>query len=36
VQPLLSKVFPLEESLEAFEYLERTACLKVCLANPLG
>jgi len=34
VQPLLSKVFPLEESLEAFEYLERTACLKVCLANP--
>jgi threonine dehydrogenase-like Zn-dependent dehydrogenase len=36
VQPLLSKVFPLEESLEAFEYQERTACLKVCLANPLG
>ena len=34
VQPLLSKVFPLEESLEAFEYLERTDCLKVCLANP--
>jgi alcohol dehydrogenase len=33
VQPLLSKVFPLEESLEAFEYLEKTACLKVCLAN---
>jgi alcohol dehydrogenase len=33
VQPLLSKVFPLEEGLEAFEYLERTACLKVCLAN---
>jgi len=33
VQPLLSKVFPFEESLEAFEYLERTACLKVCLAN---
>jgi alcohol dehydrogenase len=36
VQPLLSKVFPLEEGLEAFEYLERTACLKVCLANPLS
>jgi alcohol dehydrogenase len=36
VQPLVSKVFPLEESLEAFEYQERTACLKVCLANPLG
>jgi alcohol dehydrogenase len=34
VQPLLSKVFPLEESLAAFEYLERTDCLKVCLANP--
>jgi alcohol dehydrogenase len=33
VQPLLSKVFPLEESLEAFECLERTDCLKVCLAN---
>jgi alcohol dehydrogenase len=33
VQPLLSKVFPLEESLEAFEFMERTACLKVCLAN---
>jgi alcohol dehydrogenase len=33
VQPLLSKVFALEEGLEAFEYLERTACLKVCLAN---
>jgi alcohol dehydrogenase len=33
VQPLLSKVFPLGESLEAFDYLERTACLKVCLAN---
>ena len=33
VQPLLSRVFPLEEGLEAFEYLERAACLKVCLAN---
>ena len=33
VQPLLSKVFPLEEGLEAFEYLERTACVKVCLVN---
>jgi len=33
VQPLLSKVFTLEEGLEAFEYLERPACLKVCLAN---
>jgi 2-desacetyl-2-hydroxyethyl bacteriochlorophyllide A dehydrogenase len=33
VQPLLTRVFPLKESIEAFEYLERTACLKVCLAN---
>jgi alcohol dehydrogenase len=33
VQPLLSKVFPLEEGLEAFEFMQRTACLKVCLAN---
>jgi len=36
VRPLLSKVFPLEESLEAFEYLRRTPCLKVCLANSLA
>ena len=36
VQPLLSKVFPLEESLEAFEYLKRRPCLKVCLANRPG
>jgi len=36
VQPLLSKMFPLEQGLEAFEYVERTACLKVCLANTLG
>jgi alcohol dehydrogenase len=35
VQPLLSKVFPFEESPAAFEFLERTDCLKVCLANPL-
>lgn len=33
VQALLSKVFPLIEGLEAFEYLERTDCLKVCLTN---
>lgn len=33
VQPLLSKVFPLEQGLAAFEYLEQTPCLKVCLAN---
>ena len=33
VQPLLSKVFPLEKGLAAFEYLEREACLKVCLVN---
>jgi len=35
VRPLLSKVYPFEDSLEAFEYLERTSCLKVCLAMPL-
>jgi hypothetical protein len=33
---LLSKVFPLEESLAAFEYLKLTPCLKVCLANRPG
>jgi threonine dehydrogenase-like Zn-dependent dehydrogenase len=32
VQPLVSKVFPLESGLEAFEYLERTSCLKILLA----
>ena len=36
VQPLLSRVFPLEQGLEAFEYAERTDCLKVCLANALS
>jgi len=36
VQPLLSKVFPLEQGLKAFEYAERTDCLKVCLANTPG
>ena len=36
VQPLLTKVFPFEEGLEAFEYSQRTACLKVCLAGPLA
>jgi alcohol dehydrogenase len=33
VQPLLSKVFPLEEGAQAFDYLEREACVKVGLAN---
>lgn len=31
VERLVSKVFPLEEGLEAFQYLEQTACLKVLL-----
>ena len=31
VQRLVSKVFPLERGLEAFQYLEQTACLKVLL-----
>ena len=32
VQHLVSKTFPLEAGLEAFEYLENTSCLKVLLA----
>jgi len=33
VQHMISKVFPLERGLEAFQYLEQTACLKVLLSN---
>jgi len=33
VQHMISKVFPLECGLEAFQYLEQTACLKVLLRN---
>lgn len=33
VQHMISKVFPLECGLEAFRYLEQTACLKVLLSN---
>lgn len=32
VQPLITKTFPLEAGLEAFDYLERSACLKVLLS----
>ncbi len=32
VQPMLSKIFPLEAGLEAFEYLDQPQCLKVLLA----
>jgi alcohol dehydrogenase len=32
VQHLVSKIFPLESGLEAFEYLDRTSCLKVLFA----
>jgi 2-desacetyl-2-hydroxyethyl bacteriochlorophyllide A dehydrogenase len=32
VQPLVSKTFPLEAGLEAFEYLNSASCLKVLLA----
>jgi alcohol dehydrogenase len=32
VEPLVTKVFPLEAGIEAFEYLEQTPCLKVLLA----
>jgi len=33
VQHLVSKVLPLERGLQAFEYLDRTSCLKVLLAT---
>jgi alcohol dehydrogenase len=33
VQHMVSKVFPLESGLEAFQYLEQTSCLKVLLQN---
>ncbi len=33
VQPLVSKIFSLEEGLAAFEYLNQTSCLKVLLAT---
>jgi hypothetical protein len=29
---LINKIFPLEQGLEAFEYLERTSAVKVLLA----
>jgi alcohol dehydrogenase len=32
VQPMISKIFPLEEGLEAFEHLSRPSCLKLLLA----
>jgi threonine dehydrogenase-like Zn-dependent dehydrogenase len=35
VQPLLSRVFALEESLDAFAYVQEADCLKVCLANSI-
>lgn len=34
VQHLVSKTFPLEAGLEAFDYLNSTSCLKVLLAPP--
>jgi threonine dehydrogenase-like Zn-dependent dehydrogenase len=33
VEHLVSKVFPLEEGVTAFEYVARTSCLKVLLAT---
>jgi alcohol dehydrogenase len=33
VQHLVSKVFPLESGLRAFEYMDQTSCLKVLLAT---
>ena len=32
VRELVSRTFPLEQGLEAFQYLERPSCLKVLLA----
>jgi len=32
VQPLVSRVFPLDQGVQAFDYLDRTACLKVLLS----
>ena len=36
VQHLVSRTFPLEAGLEAFEYLDRTSCLKVLLRGHEG
>jgi alcohol dehydrogenase len=33
VQPLISKIFPLEKGVEAFAFLDNPDCLKVLLAN---
>ncbi|MGA8151106.1 MAG: alcohol dehydrogenase catalytic domain-containing protein [Terriglobales bacterium] len=33
VQPMISKVFPLEQGIEAFAFLDNPDCLKVLLAN---
>jgi len=33
VQPLISRVFPLEEGMEAFAFLDNACCLKVLLRN---
>ena len=33
VQPLISKIFPLEQGVEAFDFLEHPDCMKVLLAN---
>ena len=36
VQHMVSKVFPLERGLQAFEYLDQTSCLKVLLTTHAG
>jgi len=33
VQQMITKIFPLEQGLEAFEYLDETSALKVLLEN---
>lgn len=35
VSPLISATFPLEEGVEAFQFLEKPDCMKVLLANPV-
>ena len=36
VRDMVSRTFPLDEGLKAFEYLERPSCLKVLLAPPVA
>ena len=33
VEPMISRIFPMRQAVEAFDYLENSSCLKVLLAN---